>query len=406
MTAKLTSKNAALQEVDRRTIMAIEVFTPEKTLLVQSVICYLYTDPGLGKSSIAHTANKPVIFDFDKGQHRVAPELRRGTIVRIDTWPDLENLKDSFYDNYQTIVADTVGAMLDAIKDQLLKNPDNRQRDQTLTLKAQGLAGNKFMTMVRKWQSLGKDVVFIAHAIEEEAGKEKLKVYRPDLAGKNRNLLYRMADVMGYLHSATDENGDTIRTILFNPTPTHHAKNSGRLGTVIKTSSGAEICTGQVPVPELSNSPTFLADLLKQAKDHINTLTPVQAAEIKAQADLSNFKQSCAEANHAGDLNQLTESLDRQHKYALPMWHAIQLRAREMNCTFDQEQKKWKNPPEFKGISNEQRDELQVFIDERGLDVKTVCEHLGIDALIQIEAAKLTAVKQEIETLAKTGMTA
>ncbi|MDC5040570.1 AAA family ATPase, partial [Acinetobacter baumannii] len=157
---------------------------------------------------------------------------------------------------------------------------------------------------------------------------------------------------------------------------------------------------------ELSNSPTFLADLLKQAKDHINTLTPVQAAEIKAQADLSNFKQTCAEANHAGDLNQLTESLDRQHKYALPMWHAIQLRAREMNCTFDQEQKKWKNPPEFKGISNEQRDELQVFIDERGLDVKTVCEHLGIDALIQIEAAKLTAVKQEIETLAKTGMTA
>ncbi|HFF4770796.1 TPA: AAA family ATPase, partial [Acinetobacter baumannii] len=46
------------------------------------------------------------------------------------------------------------------------------------------------------------------------------------------------------------------------------------------------------------------------------------------------------------------------------------------------------------------------FIAERGLDVKTVCEHLGIDALIQIEAAKLKAVKQEIETLAKTGMTA
>ncbi|ENK7191037.1 AAA family ATPase, partial [Acinetobacter baumannii] len=52
------------------------------------------------------------------------------------------------------------------------------------------------------------------------------------------------------------------------------------------------------------------------------------------------------------------------------------------------------------------RDELQNFIAERGLDVKTVCEHLGIDALIQIEAAKLKAVKQDIETLAKTGMTA
>lgn len=74
--------------------------------------------------------------------------------------------------------------MLDAIKDQLSKNEANLQRDKTLTLKAQGLAGDKFMRMVRKWQSMGKDVVFIAHAIEEEAGKEKLKVYRPDLAGK------------------------------------------------------------------------------------------------------------------------------------------------------------------------------------------------------------------------------
>ncbi|ELA8889996.1 AAA family ATPase, partial [Acinetobacter baumannii] len=54
----------------------------------------------------------------------------------------------------------------------------------------------------------------------------------------------------------------------------------------------------------------------------------------------------------------------------------------------------------------QQRDELQNFIAERGLDVKTVCEHFGIDALIQIEEAKLPAVKQDIETLAKTGMTA
>lgn len=384
--------------------MSIQIFTPEKTLLVESVICYLYTDPGLGKSSIAHTASKPVIFDFDKGQHRVSAELRRGTIVRIDSWFDLENLKDDFYNNYNTIVADTVGAMLDAIKDQLSKNRDNLQRDKTLTLKAQGLAGTKFMNMVRKWQSLGKDVVFIAHAVEEEAGKEKLKVYRPDLAGKNRNLLYRMADVMGYLHSTTDQNGDTIRTILFNPSTTHHAKNSGRLGYTYKTDSGAEICNGQVAVPDMTNSPTFLADLLKQAKDHINTLTPAQAAEIKAQADLSNLKQSCKEANHAGDLNQLTESLDREHKYSREMWHAIQLQAREMKCTFDKEKKRWFNPPQFKGITDTQRDELQAFIDERGLDVKTVCEHLGIDALTQIESANLQEVKNELEILAKSEM--
>lgn len=55
-------------------------------------------------------------------------------------------------------------------------------------------------------------------------------------------------------------------------------------------------------------------------------------------------------------------------------------------------------------LSDAQRDSLQAFIDERGLDVKTVCEHLGVDALTQIEASKLEAVKQEIDNLAKQGM--
>ena len=83
------------------------------------------------------------------------------------------------------------------------------------------------------------------------------------------------------------------------------------------------------------------------------------------------------------------------------MRQAMLMRSKALNCTFDKERGVWISPPEFNGISDQQRDELQNFIAERGLDVKTVCEHFGIDALTQIEAAKLAAVKQEIEILAK-----
>lgn len=386
--------------------MAIQVFTPENTLLVESIKCYLYTDPGMGKSTIAHTAEKPLIFDFDKGQHRVSAELRRGAIVRIDSWLDLENLKDDFYAPYKTIVSDTVGAMLDAIKDHLSKNSDNLQRDKSLTLKAQGLAGNLFMKMVRKWENLGKDIVFIAHAVEQEAGKNKIKIVRPDLAGKNSAMLYRMSDIMGYLHASTDENGDDLRTIYFNPSESHHGKNSGRLGRIHTNGNGVEVCSGQVTVPDLAHSPTFLADLLKQAKDHINTLTPVQAEELKNITDLNHCKQICEEASHAGDLNQLTESLMPEHKYVKEMWAAIKARGAEMQCTYEKEKKRWFNPPQFKGISDEQLADLQDFIDTCGLDAKTVCEHLGLDALNQIEASKFEAVKNEIEQVAKGAMTA
>ncbi|MGK7820643.1 CoA-transferase, partial [Acinetobacter baumannii] len=94
------------------------------------------------------------------------------------------------------------------------------------------------------------------------AGKEFVTMHRPDLGGKNRNELYRIADVMGYLTTVTTGEGKNARVINFKPSPTHHAKNSGALGGE----------TGEVWVPDLKAHPTFLADLITQAKDHINTL--------------------------------------------------------------------------------------------------------------------------------------
>jgi hypothetical protein len=79
-----------------------------------------------------------------------------------------------------------------------------------------------------------------------------------------------------------------------------------------------------------------------------------------------------------------------------------------LNFVFDTEKNKYVDPNSrpVDLITEADRDQLQVFIDTCGLDVKTVCEHFGIDALTQIEAAKLENVKQEIEQLAKQEITA
>lgn len=62
------------------------------------------------------------------------------------------------------------------------------------------------------------------------------------------------------------------------------------------------------------------------------------------------------------------------------------------------------NAGKNKPISNQQRDLLQAFISERGLDIKSTCEYLGIDALTQIEASKFEAVKKDIDQLAREAM--
>jgi len=56
------------------------------------------------------------------------------------------------------------------------------------------------------------------------------------------------------------------------------------------------------------------------------------------------------------------------------------------------------NKPIF--ITNQQRDELQAFINERGLDVRDVCEHLAIDALTKIPVSDLELFKGYINDLA------
>ena len=363
--------------------MAINIIPADQALNVSAIITYIYADPGLGKTSLGFTGDKTISFDFDRGAHRTG-ELRRGAVVPVQQWSDVANLTPQDLAPFNTIVIDTVGAMLESIKTHLLLNATNRQKDGALKLKAQGLANQTFKQYVNTLISMGKDVVFIAHASEDQNGDQI--IYRPDLGGKNRNELYRIADIMGYLTTVTTGEGKHERVISFKPCPTHHAKNAGGLGGE----------TGEVWVPDLKTHPTFLADLIKQAKDHINTLTPDQLALIKASEEMENWQQSCNEALYASDLNQLTEALDSSHIYVKQMWYAIQIKAKELGSTYDKEKKRWIEPVEFNGITDAQRDELQELLNQAGIDVMTFCENNGIDSLISIESQHFEAVKADL----------
>ena len=365
--------------------MSLNIISADQALNVSAIITYIYADPGLGKTSLGFTGDKAISFDFDRGAHRTG-ELRRGAVVTVQQWADIENIKEQDLAPYNTVVIDTVGAMLEAIKTHLLKTANNRQQDGALKLKAQGLANLKFKQYINTLLSFGKDVVFIAHASEDQNGDQV--IYRPELGGKNRNELYRIADIMGYMTTVTTGEGKNARVINFKPSPTHHAKNSGALGGE----------TGEVWVPDLKSHPTFLADLIAQSKAHINTLTPAQLALAKAVEDLENWKQSCEEAVYPSDLNHLTETLklDKEHIYYHNMRQAMLARAKVLGCTFDIPRETWIEPPEFNGITDAQRDELQNLLAQANLDVMTFCEDQGIESLMAIEASKFNDVKAHI----------
>lgn len=384
--------------------MALSVFTPDNALQTQNIVFYIYTDPGIGKSTLAHTARRPVIFDFDIGQHRVAAHLRHGNIVRFDSWNDIENLPDTFYNDYDTIVADTVQAMLNAARLHLSKISGNTQRDGALTLKAQGLANSLFSRLVDKWRNLGKDIVFIAHAVEDEAGKDKLKIVRPDLDGKNRALVYRLADVMGYMHGQNDDNGQMVRDIYFNPAATHHAKNSGHLGKIAINNNKEEFCTGVVPVPDMEKTPTFLADLIEQAKNYINTLTPAQAQLIKAKQDADLFILDCEAANHAGEINTLFNQLseDQNHVYFAAMRKSFVDNTRRLGLVINEDKTRFYKPAEqvAQPINEQQAAEILEYLDLAGWNADGLCLHLGINIIAEIQVQDFENIKAMINAIA------
>ena len=274
------------------------VITAKQALRVQSLVTYIYADPGIGKTSLAFTAGKSILFDFDSGAHR-AGKLRRGTTVPVEHWLDVANIEASDVAEYDTIILDTAGRMLDLIKSYLVENKSNRQSDGALKLKAQGYANDLFKSWVGRIRGYGKDVVILAHATEDKKGDDI--IFRPDIGGKNKNELYRQADLMGYLTNVDGDKGKSMRMLNFVPCTAYHAKNSGGIGNVA--------------LPDLEQASSFLGDLIAQGKEHINSLTDEQVKDLAAQDDLQNWINDCELCERAQDINELIGRADKEHPY-------------------------------------------------------------------------------------------
>ncbi|WP_336152098.1 ATP-binding protein [Acinetobacter sp. 99] len=366
--------------------MAINIISPTQPITVNAIKVYFYGDPGMYKTTLGMTANKALIIDADKGAYRTGVN-RRADVVVAECWNDIVNISPDDLEPYQTVVFDTIGRVLDLIKSHLANDSKNTKGDGTLKLNVQGVANNMFSTFVNRIISTGRDVVFIAHATEDK--NDNLTLIRPDLGGKNRQEIYRLCDAMAYLCLETNKKGVQERVLKFQSQEGYHSKDAGGLGNV--------------PIPDLRESQhsNFLGGLIENVKTTLNTMTPEQQEVQKLKLEWEQWNKSCSEAKFPSDFNTLMAELNQEHPYFKSMWDCMKHYAYQLGLTYNKQKSKWFEIEVVSNITDQQRDELQVFITERGLDVKTICEHFGIDALTQIESSKLEAVKQEIEKYAK-----
>jgi hypothetical protein len=252
--------------------MALHITKAAESIQVSQLVVCLYGAPGFGKTSLAFTAERPLLLDFDGGVHRSG---NRGDAVRVQSWKDVATM-DPATDlaDYKTVIVDTAGRALDQLSAVLIKDdPKNGTRAGALSLQGYGALKTAFTQWLSRLKTGGLDVVLLAHMDEQRKGDELIE--RIDVQGGSKNEIYKSADAMGRLLIV---NG--ARVLNFSPSDVAYGKNPGRLEPL--------------PVPSFAGGAngTFLADVIKQIKDTLNA----ESNAAKAQRELLDAKRREFEA--------------------------------------------------------------------------------------------------------------
>lgn len=188
----------------------------------------IYGQAGMGKSTLAFSAPKPILVDFDGGVNRVDYAFIKDTVQakRYEDILDLLNNED--LTPYETIVVDTGGKLLDALSDYITRQyPRMARRNGSLTLEGFGQRKQEFCALIRLIDKKQKNVVFVAHRQTERNGDATK--YVPLFGGSNYDSLATELDLIGYLVA-----DDRKRTITFDPTSESEGKNTCNLPPVIE----------------------------------------------------------------------------------------------------------------------------------------------------------------------------
>ncbi len=198
---------------------------PHELNVQTKIKALIYGQAGTGKTTLALSTPKPLLFDFDGGVHRVNfAHLSNVGTVQIESYQDfLDVLEKEDLSDFETFVIDTGGKCLDYMADYIIRrNPKLGKSNGTLTLQGYGERKAEFSALCKRISLMNKHILFVAHRETRTDGDEVR--YVPLFGGSNYDSLVTELDLVGYLEA----NGRK-RVITFDPTSRNDGKNTCNL---------------------------------------------------------------------------------------------------------------------------------------------------------------------------------
>lgn len=243
--------------------------------------------PGIGKTTLAMSAPKPLYIDADLSAERINreilnlaagvtrpkdyEELRRDLGMGCSDM-ELQAVKNSLAD-YQTIVVDTGGKLLNIMGNYGRKiEPKYGQRDGSLSLKGYGWLGKEFQRFLDHIiYELDKHIVIVFHTVEDKDGDDtKLRI---KAEGSSKNNVWEVMDLGGFMEMRGNQ-----RTIGFSNCERYFAK-------------GTRGIHGVIPIPDLT--PGTPNDFLTRLFERYNAISAEETE--RAAADQEAYEAAMAE---------------------------------------------------------------------------------------------------------------
>lgn len=246
--------------------------------------------PGIGKTTLGLSAPKPLLIDVDFGINRTMASVRKD-YIQPESYEELLNDLKGDLSDYETIVIDTGGKLLDLMKAYVIKNDiKNAKKDGTLSLQGYGAVGREFSRFMNYiYFELRKHCVIIFHAVEEKQDEEtKLRIL---VEGSTKNTVWQNVELGGFIEMRGNK-----KTIGFDNCERYFAKSSFGI-------------KGNYTIPELDGiQPNdFLTKLFEQANKNIQEESKVFEKERKQYQEVINKYIPIVESMTAENVNEVMD---------------------------------------------------------------------------------------------------
>lgn len=246
--------------------------------------------PGIGKTTLGLSAPKPLLIDVDFGINRTMASVRKD-YIQPESYEELLNDLKGDLSDYETIVIDTGGKLLDLMKAYVIKNDiKNAKKDGTLSLQGYGAVGREFSRFMNYiYFELRKHCVIIFHAVEEKQDEDtKLRIL---VEGSTKNTVWQNVELGGFIEMRGDK-----KVIGFNNCERYFAKSSFGI-------------KGNYTIPELDGTQPndFLMKLFEQANKNIQEESKVFEKERKQYQEVINKYIPIVESMTAENVNEVMD---------------------------------------------------------------------------------------------------